>query len=539
MTSVRRLPLVMVTVVVVLALLSTACQRSETDSGKPGTSGKGGKLVFGLPQEPDVLDPHTTALAVASRVMLNIYDPLVWKDNAGEYHPGLARSWEISPDGLTYTFKLRDDVKFHDGTPFNAEAVKVNFDRVINPATKAKGARSNIGPYKATEVVDQYTARVILAEPFAPFLDSLSQPTLSIISPAAITKYGDDLGQHPVGTGPFKFVEWVQKDHVRLARNDDYKWAPGIRKHQGPAHLASIEFKFILESAARMATLETGETNIVEAVTAQDLPRLESNSKIKFVKAPWGGMVLNAMLNAKKFPTDDVRVRRAMLAAHDQDTIVSTLFKGIHTPARGPLPPTQWGAGKLGEEYKFDLARAKKLLDDAGWKPGPDGIRVKNGKVLKVLMITQPGTKMEGAAEMIQAQQREAGILIEISDRDRAAGYAAYSVGEHNLAPIFLSASDPHVLSMAFHSRNIGAGFNRAHYANPELDKALNDGAATTDPAKRLERYAKAQKIIMDEAIMLPIYNQVAVYALRGEVEDVTYEPRAYPVLYDVYMALK
>jgi peptide/nickel transport system substrate-binding protein len=164
---------------------------------------------------------------------------------------------------------------------------------------------------------------------------------------------------------------------------------------------------------------------------------------------------------------------------------------------------------------------------------------VKGGKPLKALMITQPGTKMEGAAEMIQAQQREAGILIEISDRDRAAGYAAYSVGEHNLAPIFLSGSDPNVLSTAFHSRNIGAGFNRAHYANPELDRGLSEGAMTTDPTKRLELYASAQKILMDQALLLPIYNQIAVYALRSEVEDVTYEPRAYPVLYDAYVKKK
>jgi peptide/nickel transport system substrate-binding protein len=532
----RPFRLIVLVAVLAVALLSAACQQSDTGSG---AQGKAGKLVFGLTQEPDVLDPHTTALAVAARVMLNIYDPLVWKDNEGKYHPGLAKSWEISPDGRAYTFVLREDVTFHDGTPFNADAVKVNFDRVIDPATKAKGARSNIGPYKSTEVVGPYTARVVLSEPFAPFLDSLSQPTLAMISPGAIKKYGSDLGQHPVGSGPFKFVEWVSKDHVTLTRNDSYKWAPGIMKHQGPAYLESIQFKFILENAARMGTLETGETNLVEAVTAQDLPRLEKNPAIKFMKAPWGGMVLNTMLNVKKFPTDELQVRRAMLAAHDPDTIVSTLFKGVHVPARGPLPPAQWGYDKSVEDYRFDLAKAKKILEDAGWKPGPDGIRVKGGKPLKALMITQPGTKMEGAAEMIQAQQREAGILIEISDRDRAAGYAAYSVGEHNLAPIFLSGSDPNVLSTAFHSRNIGAGFNRAHYANPELDRGLSEGAMTTDPTKRLELYASAQKILMDQALLLPIYNQIAVYALRSEVEDVTYEPRAYPVLYDAYVKKK
>jgi peptide/nickel transport system substrate-binding protein len=533
MARMRRFPFVAFATTVALALTVGACQQSSTGSA---TGGKGGKLVFGLTQEPDVLDPHATALAVASRVMLNVYDPLVWKDNEGKYHPGLATSWEISPDGLTYTFKLRDGVKFHDGTPFTAEAVKINFDRVIDPATKAKGARSAIGPYRSTEVVDRSTAKVTLSEPFAPFLDSLSQPGLAIISPEAIKKYGADLGQHPVGTGPFKFVEWIAKDHIALARNEEYAWAPEIMKHQGPAYLESIQFKFILENAARMATLETGETNVVESVTAQDLPRLEKNAQVKFVRAPWGGMVLNAMLNVKKFPTDDLQIRRAMLYAHDQDTIVSTLFKGIHTPARGPLPPTQWGYDKSGEEYRFDLAKAKKILDDAGWKSGPDGIRSKGGKPLKALMITQPGTKMEGAAEMIQAQQRDAGILVEISDRDRAAGYAAYSVGEHNLAPIFLSGSDPHILSTAFHSKNIGPGFNRAHFANAELDRALDEGAATTDPEKRLGLYAKVQKLLMDQAVILPIYNQVAVYALRSNVEDVTYEPRAYPVLYDAYI---
>lgn len=525
-----------------LSIVISACQSTPTPSEKPASGGssqaapaKGGKLVLGLTQEPDTLDPHTTALAVANRVFAQIYDPLIWKTTDGKFHPGLAKSWDTSPDGLVYTFNLREGVKFHDGTPFNAEAVKINFDRVVNPDTKAKGALSNIGPYAKSEVVSDHVVKVTLKEPFAPFLDSVSQPNLSIISPAAIKQYGADLGQHPVGAGAFKFVEWISKDHILLTRNKDYNWAPDFFKRSGPAHLESVEFKFILENAARMATLETGETNAIESVTAQDLPRLEGNSKIDLLRAPWGGMVLNVMLNAKKFPTNDVQVRKAMLYAHDPDTIVNTLFKGIHTPARGPLPPTQWGYDKSVESlWKFDLAKAKQILDEAGWKPGPNGIRVKDGQQLKVLMINQPGTKMEGASEMIQAQQREAGILVEISDRDRAAGYAAYSVGEHNLAPIFLSSSEPHVLSTAFLSKNIGAGFNRTHHASTELDKYLNDGATETNPDKRLEHYAKAQQYVMSNALTLPIYNQIAVFAVRSGVDGMIFDPRAYPLLYDV-----
>ncbi|MBI4279537.1 MAG: ABC transporter substrate-binding protein [Armatimonadetes bacterium] len=506
-------------------------------AGGAAPARRGGVLKYAMTQEPDTLDPARTALAVANRAFMNIFDTLVYKTADGKYHPGLAESWTISPDGKEYTFKLRRGVKFHDGTALDAEAVKFTFDRIVDPETKAGGARSALGPYDSTAVVDAQTVKVRFKSAFAPFMDGLSAPTLSIVSPAAVKKWGTDFGQHPVGSGPFIFKEWVPKSHVIITRNPQYNWAPAIFKHQGPPHLTEVRFNFVLEAGPRMASLETGETNFIEAVQAQDLPRLQGNTKVSILRAPIGGMPFSIMVNVKRTPTDDLKVRRAMTLGFNPQVVVNTLFKGIHERSYGPMARVQWGYDRAIESmYPFDQAKARALLEEAGWKVGAGGIRVKDGRPLKVLMITQPGAKTEGLELIMQAQFKAIGIDMEISHRDRAAGYAAYSVGEHHLAPIFLYVSEPHVMYYAFHSSNIGKGFNRTFYADKRLDEALETGAATTDPASRLRLYSLAQRIVMDQALIIPVYDQFAVYAVSRAVKEIRFDVRTYPWLFDAYV---
>ncbi len=192
------------------------------------TPQSGGTLVVGLSSEPDNIDPHVTPYAVSHNVMMHIFDTLVYQDPAdGSFKPGLATSWEAAADGLSYSFTLRTDVIFHDGSAFNAEAVKFSFDRIADPATKSGFSANLLGPYAGTEVIDAANVRVTFKEPYAPFLDSCSQAFLAIVPPGAIAQHGAEFGNTAVvGSGPYLFKEWVRKDHLTLTKNPDYNW-PG------------------------------------------------------------------------------------------------------------------------------------------------------------------------------------------------------------------------------------------------------------------------------------------------------------------------
>ncbi len=213
-----------------MVLLLSACGSHPTAQESPKAEASasdaeqtaaapGGKLTYALATSPDTLDPHRSGLAVAVRVLRTIYDSLVVQLPDNTIKPWLAKEWTVSEDGLSYTFKLREDVKFHDGTPFNAEAVKFNFDRILDPATKAANAAALLQPYESSEVIDEYTVKLNLSTPSRAFLGNLSQALLGIVSPTAAKQYGDQLGQHPVGTGSYKFVKWEENAGIQVERN--------------------------------------------------------------------------------------------------------------------------------------------------------------------------------------------------------------------------------------------------------------------------------------------------------------------------------
>src|SRR5215471_8782451 len=234
--------------------------------GAAEAAAAGGTLTVGGTDLDDTLDPQVTNFDSVIRITLNVCEPLVWEPTPGRFVPGLADSWSISPDAKAYTFKLRRGVKFHDGTPLNAEAVKFTMDRVVAPETKAGQSHDQLGPYDHTDVVDDLTARIVMKEGYAPLLTNLNG-YLGIVSPTAVKKMGlAEFARHPVGTGPFMFKEWVNKDHVTLVKNPDYNWGSSYFKHTGPAYLDEVVYKIIPEPSVRTGTLKTGETHIIDEV---------------------------------------------------------------------------------------------------------------------------------------------------------------------------------------------------------------------------------------------------------------------------------
>ncbi|HMM40536.1 MAG TPA: ABC transporter substrate-binding protein, partial [Thermomicrobiales bacterium] len=305
---------------------STGTGSSATGDTGEGEPQSGGTLTMGEYSEPPTFDPRVSGATTGWRLFYNIFDQLVVQDTeTGDFLPGLATTWEISDDGLVYTFKLKSDVTFHDGTPFNADAIKFTYDSILEPELKSLAAIGYLGSYQETKVVDDLTAEIHFSEPYAPFLNNLSHSVLSPVSPAAVEKFGADFGTNPVGTGPFMFKEWQQQTSMTLVKNPDYNWPSGVYKHEGPAYVDQLVIKFITEPTTLLGTLENGETDIIDAVPAQEVERLQGDSNFQILLPTVPGSPQVLPMNAVKPPTDDLKVRQAIIQAVDMETIIDTM----------------------------------------------------------------------------------------------------------------------------------------------------------------------------------------------------------------------
>lgn len=500
---------------------------------------RGGRLVVALDQAPPTMDPHASPSAVTFQMTSSVFETLLYLDANRQIQPYLAESYEVSPDAKTYTFKLRQDVKFSDGTPFNAEAVKFNFDRIVNPNFKAGGALSALAGYEKTEVVDEFTARVSFKAPNAPFLLYAAGGTLGMMSPTATKQQTpEQVTQTPVGSGPFVIKELVINDHATLVANKDYTRRAPWSDHAGPPYLDELVFKFVPEAATRATTLESGEAQMITVIPPQSLGRFEGNSAYTVVKPAWTGAPRFTALNVKLFPTDDPAVRQAILFATNKEAIVNNSYKGTGTVAYAPLTAKMLDPGPLKSLYPYDPARAKQLLDQAGWKPGSDGIRVKDGKRLElVINAIDFGGGIENYIQLLQAQWREVGIDAKIKAQARAPWYEDNYKCATNAIPLFLRSGDLDGLFALYHSSNIGTNFNFSCYKNPEVDKLLEQGKAETDPEKRKQIYLQAEQKIMADAAVLPMVDELSVWGFKANVSGLVFTGYTYPVFSDVAIA--
>ncbi len=500
---------------------------------------KGGKMTYGLTLVVSAIDPHQGLSSELGIFLTSVYDPLVWRTPEGQFVPGLAERWEVSQDGTVYTFYLRKGVKFHDGTPFNAEAVKFSLDRIVSPDLKSQKAINMLGSYDHTEVVDEYTVKVHLKEPYAPFLDSASQVYIAMVSPTAVQKWGAEYREHQVGTGPFMMKEYVAKDHITLVKNPDYNWAPAFMGHQGPAYLDEITFRFYPDAATRAPALEAGEADVMGEVPPQDATRLQASGKFVLMPTHVPGQSLQFFLNTQKFPTDDLRVRQAMLYAIDREAIVNAVFRAFSPVAWGPLSAaTPFYSKVVQGTYAYDLTKAKTLMAEAGFRDtNGDGIVEKDGQPADVELILMSWGNVPEVGQMVQAMLRQIGVNAKAQLLTYPAAVQAAREGQHNMIPQAISSTDPDILRTFFHSRNIAAGFNWSKFHNADLDRWLEDAVRTNDPVQRAELYEKAQKMIMDEALVIPIRDYVNLNVASVRVKGLRYSLQGwFPWLYDVYI---
>jgi peptide/nickel transport system substrate-binding protein len=491
-------------------------------------------LIYGLTLAPSGIDPHVNASSELGIPLTSVYDTLVYQDpDSGEFVPGLAERWEISDDGQIYTFHLRHDVTFHDGTHFDAAAVQVNLERIADPDTTSQKAVYMLGPYQRTVVVDDYTVQIHLSRPYAPLLDALSQVYLGMASPAALERWGADYQFHQVGSGPFEFVEYIPNDHLTLVRNPDYAWGPSPFEHQGPPYLNQVEFRFFVDAATRAPALETGEADVMGEVPPRDAVRLEESDAFTLHAVPIPGQPAQFFFNTQLAPLDDLAVRQALLYATDRETTVRTIFLDTSPVAYGPLSAATRSYDPVVRDfYPYDPKQAAALLDAAGWRDSDgDGVRDRDGLPLQLTMALGGWGFNPDTAQLLQAQWAELGIQLDAEVLPYPALLEAGQSGSHHLVGFNLFGRDPNLLWTFYHQ---AGGLNFSHVADLGLDALLDQAAAVTGP-ERDPIYAQIQRYIMEQALVLPIRDYVNLNVARAAVKGLRFDAQGwFPWLADI-----
>ncbi len=496
-----------------------------------------GELRVGVPYRPSGIDPHVNSSELAYRMFANVFDPLVWRDRDGGFVPGLAESWGVADDGRSYHFSLRRGVTFHDGTPLTAEVVKASFDRIADPATHSQAAKDMLGPYAGTDVQGERDLVVRLTEPFAPFLDAVSQAWLAPVSRAAVLALGDRFGQVPVGTGPFKVLHHDERELV-LEVNPDYAWAPTHLGHPGVAHLSRVVFRYLPDAAARVAALRTGTIHVFYEFATGDLELIAGDHALVSRADPIPGAPVGMMMNTSRRPTSDLAVRQAITRALDIPELVRRVFGSSVKPATAPLASTTAGYEPLvGAEGSADPASAGALLDLAGWVPGLDGIRERSGTRLSLVFCALPHAGYAQLGAEVGRQLRPLGIEVDVRVLAIGDWLAAGDAGTHHLIPVGKFAYEPDVLEMIYHSRHVGHGYAWSWCRDDRLDAMLTEALRSLDPARRTALFRSIQARIVELALVVPLHENVCVTVLRPEVTGFAVDLRSYPLLYDVRLA--
>jgi peptide/nickel transport system substrate-binding protein len=486
------------------------------DSGKDSGSTKD-TLVYGRGGDSTSLDPITTTEGETFKVTENIFETLLqYGDQDTTINPGLAEEWEASPDGLTYTFKLRKGVKFHDGTDFNAEAVVFNFERWMNGNADKFPYYTMFGGYKGEEghvikevkAIDENTVQFVLTRPQAPFLKNIAMSPFGIASPAAIEKWGDDFRSNPVGTGPFKFVEWKQNDTITLEKNTDY-WEKGFPK------LNKVIFRVIPENTARLNALAIGEIDVMDGLNNSDEATVKADDKLQVIERPSMNVGYIGLTTTRK-PFDNKLVRQAINYAIDKKAIIDAFYGGKALAAVNPMPPSIEGYNDAIEPYPYDLEKAKALLKEAGMEKGFE-------MDLWAMPVARPYMpEAQKVAEVIQDSLSKIGVKANIQSVDWATYLDKAAKGEFDAFMLGWTGDngDPdNFLYTLLDKDSIGSN-NYSQYSSDPLHEVLINAQTETDQAKRNELYKEAQKIIHEDAPWVPLVHSTPLLAAAKDVAN-------------------
>lgn len=509
-----RLLTLIVVACLVAGLITAGCSKppaGDDASNQPEAQEK--VLVLGYDRDAETLNHIKTSWY--SDALIYIYDRLVSRDYNFNYKSGLAESWDTSEDGLTWTFHLREGVKFHDGKPLTAEDVKFTIDTIKDPDTASPFA-GDIAAIKEVVVKDDLTVDIILEYPFPNLLFNLSNTAAGIVSKDAYQQYGDEYGsKYVVGTGPYIFQEWVKGDKIVLAKNPEYNWGPEWMSNTGPALIDKIVLRTIPEENARLMELETGGVHILRNVPAAFVEKLESNAEIDIVAGSATKLGYLAYACDKK-PFTDVRVRRAINHAINREEIIEYVFRSVGQPAYGYLPPAlqdEYYADSEKDGYKYDPDKAKELLAGAGFAGG-----------LKLILSSDNSTENSRLAQVLQNQLKQVGIDVEIQLYDSSSYTAMLQEGKQELFIRLYSWPNADILDWFLLSSQFPYP-NHSRWVDDTTDELLTRAARMATWEERAEEYKKAQKHLIEQAVWCPIYIPDNLIAVREEVKNFKYHP--------------
>ena len=478
---------------VLLLLLATGCTPPQSNT-----------LIYAQPEDPKTLDPINTDIAEAVHVITNLFDTLVtYDDTTTELVPALAERWETSADGLTWTFHLREGVLFHDGTRCNAEAVKISLDRLIQAEhplayDTARPYQASYNMLAAVEAPETQTVILKLHHPSAILLANLAMFPASICSPAALKEQGADFAEHPVGTGPFKFVKWSRDQQLVCGAFDEH-W-------RGRPKIDRLVWVPVKENATRVQRLERGEVHVAENFAPPDMAHLAKNPELQVLEQV-GMNVAYLAMQTEKPPLGNRKVREAIYLAIDKPTLIKVGYAGHAQAAKSMVPPAMWGHDDSLVDHAFDRERAKQLLQEAA---SEDGFTLPLKLNLSVMAQARPYLPQPAAiAGFLKDSLREIGIEAEITPRDVNQHFDALMAGKHELGLAGWNSdnSDPdNFLYSLLDPDNISElGNNLSRWRHERFHELLLAGQKESDTAKRLEIYQEAQQIVLDEMPVVPL----------------------------------
>ncbi|WP_246000735.1 ABC transporter substrate-binding protein [Brevibacillus panacihumi] len=501
-----------------------AAQTSEQAQPAANQPVKEQKLIIGRGGDSVTLDAIAATDSESFKVTVNVLETLLnFEPDNTNIRPGLAEKWEIAPDGLTYTFQLRQGIKFHDGTDFNADAVVFNFERWMDKNHPLHGEVSfsyyndMFGGFKGEEghiiesvkAIDPHTVEFKLKKPLSPFLNNLAMPAFAIASPAALQKHGLGFKENPVGTGPFVFVEWKRNETITLKKNEQY-WQPGVPK------LEEAVFKVIPDNTARLTALVSGEIDLMDGLNPDDAESVKGNAELQLLDRPPMNVAYLAF-NVEKKPFDNQKVRQAVAYAVDKQGIVDAFYGGSAEPAVNATPPSVWGYNDAIQDRPYDLEKAKQLLAEAGY---PNGFKT---TLWAMPVPRQYMTEGQKIAEALQQDFAKIGIDAQIVTMEWATYLAKIRQGEQDMYLLGWTGDngDPdNFLNVLFNPNE-----NRMRYKNKEVQDILVEAASTVDHQKRIDMYKKAQELLFEDAPMIPLAHAKPMMAARAGLSGYVLHP--------------
>jgi len=510
-------------------------EKVEVVTATPVPKG-GDTLYFRLSEAPETLYNVETISLTADGVMGDyLLERLVYFDAKGKAQGWLAESWEVSEDQTELTFKLREGVKFHDDTDFNADAVKFHFDSIMDP-DKASPVLAYLGSLKEVTVIDDYTVKFVFEEPYAPFFINISYSYGGINSPTAIQKSGEEYGRHPVGTGPYMLEEWIPGSQITLVRTPNYKQFRTDVVNPGPPLAEKIVLTVIPEDGTAQAALETGEI-LVSGLSADTVARFVGDPEYNVVVDKEATNLVFLEFNYEKPPFDDPAFRRALGYAINRQAAVRAAWSGYASPALSPLALGIPGFDPaVAEEYgtPYDPDKAAELLAELGWVDSDgDELLDKDGQPAKFLIRSYAGyTHIQRTLEVIQDNLKDLGIEVELELADWGAFYPSLLETDWDMDLMRWTWGDPVVMSDLFRSPG-----HRGHLPpDPEIDDVLDRCDTTMDPDLRAACASEAQRVLLEKMLAVPILTNWAMYVTRGEVRDYTIDFSGYLLPGDVWL---